>query len=216
MTASGVSYFAEITNSPLRFVGYRRIKTPLCQAEYYHITDPSLYPTLPTGQVAQMYYLQDYSRDEECGVAWLEGSFTLAPDANHQPVSLPLPAANWPHANQTRFASCSSVVTIAGNVFVLEVVNGNLRVRGTWQDFGKCASCPAQAEAALQAALSKARAANAGVLSLTTMVVSATTMSYGDAGDVVYQPMTLMDLLANLSKSYNSLVDKAKVPEEVW
>jgi hypothetical protein len=49
-----------------------------------------------------------------------------------------------------------------------------------------------------------------------TVIIPATTQTYGTAGDIVYSQMNLMDLLKNLSKTYNSLVDKAKVPEAVW
>ncbi|WP_428659621.1 HNH endonuclease [Runella sp.] len=42
------------------------------------------------------------------------------------------------------------------------------------------------------------------------------TKNYGSAGDITYQNMKLMDILKNLATTYNSLLGKAKVPEEVW
>ncbi|WP_461086827.1 hypothetical protein, partial [Spirosoma flavus] len=173
VTASGDTYFAEIIG---RFVGYRLAKVPLCPALY----DKTVFVNVAANVPANVYYFQEY-KDEaagKCGYNWLETTYSFQPDPSGGLIDI-TPALSGPHTLTTDFKACqeTSVVNIRGNVFVLEVVNGNLRVRGTWQDFGKCAQCPAQAEAALQAALSKARAANAGVLSLTTMVVSATTMS---------------------------------------
>ena len=40
--------------------------------------------------------------------------------------------------------------------------------------------------------------------------------TYGTAGVVSYSDMKLGDILKNLSKTYNSLVEKAKVPQAVW
>lgn len=102
--------------------------------------------------------------------------------------------------------------TLDGNTFDLEDRGGNITVKGHWQDFGKCGECPAKAEVALQAALAKV----SGKLTEQTEIIPATTQSYGPAGAIVYQPMKLMDLLQNLSKTYNSLLDKAKVPEALW
>jgi hypothetical protein len=199
-------YFAEITNSPLRFWGYWRAKTPFCPALYYETANPAL----SARQVADVYYLQDYSSLADCGVYWLEGSYTFRPDACQQPIPLPPPGANWAHANVTTFSSCSNVVAIDGNSFTLQMSNGNLTVTGSWQDFGKCVACKTIAEVALD----KARLANNNTLTLTTTVVSGTTVGYGLVGKVVYQSMKLMDALTNLSKMYNSLLGRVQIPPQ--
>jgi hypothetical protein len=107
-------------------------------------------------------------------------------------------------------------ITIEGNVFELvEDESGDITVKGTWQTFGKCSTCPDVAQKALDDALAKARQ-RTGKITETTEIIEAKEQTYGTAGSIKYKSMNLLDLLKNLSKTYNSLVDKAKVPEEAW
>ncbi len=107
-------------------------------------------------------------------------------------------------------------IRIDENKFELTDKDGNITVKGTWKIFAQCPTCQTVAEAALQAALTKARAKNGGKLTEATKVVEKVDKTYGTAGVVSYSDMKLGDILKNLSKTYNSLVEKAKVPEEAW
>ncbi|WP_428654246.1 hypothetical protein [Runella sp.] len=152
-----------------------------------------------------------------CGYRQYEDSY----DFPVKTTNTVLPDLIQPNTTPTvdkRFDACEQVrvVKIEGNSFRIKTTNGRVTVEGTWQTFGECAYCPEAAEKALQAALQKARDRNGGSITESTLIVEGITKTYGSAGEITYQNMKLMDILKNLATTYNSLLDKAKVPEEVW
>ncbi|WP_428654253.1 hypothetical protein [Runella sp.] len=174
-------------------------------------------PMPPATGRQKAYLLFRYEENGVCGYRQYEDSY----DFPVKTTNTVLPDLIQPNTTPTvdkRFEACEqiTVVKIDGNTFRIKTTNGRVTVEGTWQTFGKCADCPEAAEKALQAALLKARDRNGGSITESTLIVEGITKTYGSAGEITYQNMNLMDILKNLSKTYNSLVDKAKVPEAVW
>jgi hypothetical protein len=183
--------------------------------EYYKL------PVLGVQGRQPAYILIRYDENGVCGYRTYAGEYSFRdPNAANQTV----PDENAPSSSpigEVPLQNCSetekvTTLEIDGNVFTLREKEGNLTVEGHWNTFSKCPSCPAKADSALQAALTKARANNGDTLTQQTIVLAPTTIPYGPAGEIVYQGMTLRDLLTNLAKTYNSLVDNAQVPPAAW
>lgn len=218
-TADGKQYFADIAIGSGTFFGYRLLETPtVCPGTYLEKT-VSIYVTLPSSLDANVYYIENYKANGQCGYQFIESQYRFVPTPKTIIDLAPLTGTvteRW-----TKTCPTEEVQEFYGNQFKITTLNGNITVQGTWQTFGKCPTCPAIAEAALQAALNKAKAKN-GTITHQTKIIEAIAIPYGDPnspnflGNIAYSDMNLLDLLKNLSKSYNSLVDKAKVPEAVW
>ena len=176
-----------------------------------------IYPQTTQKGRAKAYFLIRYEENGECGWRQYIGEYDfVAPDKVNQnriPPQNP-PNNNIINSGLTLWCVNDELIEIEGNQFILRKDNNNkiTKVLGTWQTFDKCSTCPAEAEKALQAALAKAT----WPITKETVIIPTTTQTYGTAGSIVYSEMKLLDLLKNLSKTYNSLVDKAKVPEAVW
>ncbi|PSL23628.1 fibronectin type III domain protein [Dyadobacter jiangsuensis] len=223
--ADGREFFAEITHSPSRFVGYLLKMSPICEPREYY--DKDLF-YLPSGK-NPVYYFAQQQGGGQCGYNWIEANYTFQPGSGRATIEIS-PELTGPYNNTTRFKECvedgdwitgsdgvrRKTITESGSKFNLEDRSGNITVTGDWKAFSKCPECKQVAEQALQSALTKARAANGGKLSEQTSVIAKNTQNYGDAGVVEYADMKLGDILKNLAQTYNSLLDRAKVPTEAW
>ena len=218
-------YYAVVSGPVLVFDGYYKIEN--LQKGRRYTKDQGDKPANE-----DVYFLNRFESNNQCGYNVTQGTYQFQyTNSNYftfdviAPIGVPplcsLLLENCPQQDADGWVTDAQgnkykTIVIDGNSFKLTTINGNVTVNGTWQTFGKCATCPAVAEAALQAALSKARAKNNGKLTENTVVVAKTEKQYGTAGSIYYSEMKLLDILKNLSKTYNSLLDKAKVPEAVW
>ena len=210
-TSDGKRYFADIAIGSGTFFGYRLLETPLSCPGVYLDNVVSLYASVASQPAVNVYYIKDYKANGQCGYEFIASQYSFVPTPKTIIDLAPLTgttAERW-----TKVCPTEEIYDYYGNQFKLTTTNGSItKVQGTWQTFGKCPTCPSIAEQALQNALAKVT----GTLTTQTIVVPTTTKTYGTAGSIVYSQMKLLDLLKNLSKTYNSLVDKAKVPEAVW
>jgi hypothetical protein len=108
-------------------------------------------------------------------------------------------------------------VTVGETKFKLSTdAKGNITVESTWKKSTKCSSCDEKAEEILQQTLSKARQASGGKLTEKSIIVVKTKKDFGKLGNLDYADVDLKTFLKNLATMYNSLLDKAQVPTEVW
>jgi hypothetical protein len=108
-------------------------------------------------------------------------------------------------------------VTVGETKFKLSTdAKGNITVESTWKKSTKCSSCDEKAEEILQQTLSKARQASGGKLTEKSIIVGKTKKDFGKLGSLDYADVDLKTFLKNLATMYNSLLDKAQVPTEVW
>ncbi len=222
--ASGKKYFADITNSPQRFNGYILVQDPICEEK--EIYPESLYQTAPAG--SKVYYLEEYKQEGDCGYNWIEANYTFSPSSQGSIKDI-VPPLTGSYVNITRFTGCveetpwttgidgikRKTIIDAGNKFSLEDKNGDITVKGAWKSFPKCPTCGKVAEDALQNALTKARQKN-GKITEKTNVVDKIKIPYGLAGNVTYTNMNVSDILKNMAETYNSLLEKARIPVEAW
>ncbi|GAB3719386.1 hypothetical protein GCM10027592_62860 [Spirosoma flavus] len=216
--ANGLTYIADInTGAAVQTMnGYLQNKAK--EKIYYPL------PKLPVQGRQPAYILIRYDENGVCGYRKYLGEYEFAgPNAN--PTNQIIPGENTPLTPPLQdvvLENCAdsekiTILEFEGNIFTIHEKEGKVtQVESEWNSFGKCASCGAKADLVLQGVLGKAQAQAGGIASLETVVVPAITMDYGPAGNIIYKAINLKDLLRNLSKTYNSFVDKAKVPDAVW
>ncbi len=219
----GRLYYADITEDQHIFSGYRLMGSTSAAPIYYPV------PKLVLAGLQNVYYLNYAEVNGQCGYQVVEGQYEFKDTGKGAIIGI----INPPGAVKvTYYRACEvpdyvgswttdaqgikhKTVVIQGSTFYLTEQNGDITVKGQWKTFSKCATCGKEAQKALDNALTKARAKN-GKITESTLIVEGITKPYGSAGEIIYQDMNLMDMLKNLATTYNSLLDKAKVPEEVW
>ncbi|WP_428665470.1 fibronectin type III domain-containing protein [Runella sp.] len=219
----GRLYYADIVEGRNTFSGYRLMGDASRPPNYYPV--PKLSLTGPQ----KVYKLNYVEANGQCGYQVVESEYEFKAVEEGKIMDLINPAGA---VKVTYYRACEvpdyvgswttdaqgikhKTVVIQGSTFYLTDQNGDITVKGQWKTFSKCATCGKEAQKALDNALTKARAKN-GKITESTLIVEGITKPYGSAGDIIYQDMNLMDMLKNLATTYNRLLDKAKVPEEVW
>ncbi|WP_428659604.1 fibronectin type III domain-containing protein [Runella sp.] len=219
----GRLYYADIVEGRNTFSGYRLMGDASRPPKYYPV--PKLSLTGPQ----KVYKLNYVEANGQCGYQVVESEYEFKAVEEGKIMELINPAGV---VKVTYYRACEvpdyvgswttdaqgikhKTVVIQGSTFYLTEQNGDITVTGRWKTFSKCATCGKEAQGALDNALKKARATN-GKITESTLIVTQQDQSYGDAGVISYSEMKLMDILKNLATTYNSLVDKAKVPEAVW
>ncbi|ADB40286.1 hypothetical protein [Spirosoma linguale] len=115
VTVEGKTYFAEITKSPQKFLGYRLATNPMkCPAERY---DANLYVNVAAGKTAPAYYFAPIDKTSECGYTWNEGTYAFQRVTDGLvSINPPIPG-NW--QNQTLLKDCPKT----GDYIVVGQVN---------------------------------------------------------------------------------------------
>ena len=107
--------------------------------------------------------------------------------------------------------------TKANNITITRNSELALSVRGSF-DGSKCSDCAVKASNVLNESIAQYKADLGNIYQWSTVVKGTTILNDvgKQGGGIVYQPMSLYEVLAAMVKGYNSMVDNAKVPEEVW
>lgn len=98
---------------------------------------------------------------------------------------------------------------------ITEDADGKVGVEGTFKADPTCTTCAGAAQTALTAALENMKAKHGGKIDPKKNVIEANT-DYPQKDGLAYQNMSLAEALTAIAKGYNSLVENAKVPLEVW
>jgi hypothetical protein len=103
------------------------------------------------------------------------------------------------------------------NFKVTENANGDIDIDATFKE--GCSGCSAKAKEVFGQALQNAKNANGGKVGLGDAVVKKQTILdnlTGISGGIKYDESDLGDWLSAIAKGYNTIIDNAKVPEEMW
>jgi hypothetical protein len=102
---------------------------------------------------------------------------------------------------------------------IVEDSKGNLNITAEF-NATKCADCAISAKRVFDEAIAAYKAKNGGSIKQNTLVINQKTPILsgvgGSNGGIFYQPMTIKEALVAIAHGYNSMVEKARVPIEVW
>jgi hypothetical protein len=124
---------------------------------------------------------------------------------------------NISHVTKDKIYKPKEAFLVPTNATVFEITedaDGKVDVNGKFKADPTCATCAGEAQKALTAALANMKAKHGGKIDPKKNVIEGS--DFGINAGLAYQNMSLGEALTALAKGYNSLVENAKVPVEVW
>ena len=94
---NNVTYFAEIFPYSGQFLGYRKVKTPMCEAEYL----TSIYAAVGS----KAYYFEKFKENGQCGYRLIEGAYKFTPSGDGSVIDIPVPVSGTAVMSWT-YATC--------------------------------------------------------------------------------------------------------------